>query len=84
MIDIQLPDPVWIGGQEEAHALLDKWLVAPGEAVHKDQILATVVLVKAAIDVQAPQDGHLVSIAVQNGESFGAGTVLARFEAASA
>ncbi len=82
MIDILLPASVWTGGQEEAHALLDKWLVAPGAAVRKGQVLATVVLVKAAIDVEAPQDGHITSIAVQDGESFGAGTVLARFAAA--
>ncbi len=82
MMDIQLPASVWTGGQEEAHALLDKWLVAPGVPVRKGQALATVVLVKAAIDVEAPEDGHITTITVQDGDSFGAGTVLARFEAA--
>ena len=82
MMDIQLPASVWTGGQEDAHALLDKWLVAPGVPVRKGQVLATVVLVKAAIDVEAPEDGHITTIAVQDGDSFGAGTVLARFEAA--
>ena len=82
MMDILLPASVWTGGQEEAQALLDKWLVAPGVPVGKGQVLANVVLVKAAIDVDAPQDGQISSIAVQDGESFGAGTVLAHFEAA--
>ena len=82
MMDIQLPASVWTGGQEDAHALLDKWLVAPGVRVHKGQVLATVVLVKAAIDVEAPQDGHITTIAVQEGDSFGVGSVLAHFEVA--
>ncbi len=82
MMDILLPAAVWTGGQEEAHALLDKWLVAPGVPVRKGQVLANVVLVKAAIDVEAPQDGHIASIAVRDGESFGAGMVLAHFAAA--
>lgn len=81
MMEIQLPASVWTGGQEEAEALLDKWLVAPGVPVRKGQVLATVVLVKAAIDVEAPQDGQITLIAVRDGESFGAGTVLAHFDA---
>ena len=81
MMDILLPASVWTGGQEDAHARMDKWLVAPGVPVRKGQVLATVVLVKAAIDLEAPDDGHIASIAVQDGESFAAGTVLARFEA---
>jgi pyruvate dehydrogenase E2 component (dihydrolipoamide acetyltransferase) len=82
MIPITLPDAAWEGAQDGIEALLDKWLVAPGVPVRKGQVLATVVLVKAAIDVEAPEDGHITAIAVQDGDSFGAGTVLAHFEAA--
>ena len=34
MMEIQLPASVWTGGQEEAEALLDKWLVAPLSLIH--------------------------------------------------
>jgi pyruvate/2-oxoglutarate dehydrogenase complex dihydrolipoamide acyltransferase (E2) component len=80
MMDIKLPDPVWDGAQAGVEALLDKWRVAEGAPVVKGQVLATVVLVKASIDIEAPENGALQSIFVQDGESFPAGTVLANFK----
>jgi pyruvate/2-oxoglutarate dehydrogenase complex dihydrolipoamide acyltransferase (E2) component len=79
MIPITLPDAAWEGAQDGIEALLDKWLVAPGERVTKGQLIASAVLVKAAMDIEAPADGVIDSIAVHDGESFASGTVLAYF-----
>jgi biotin carboxyl carrier protein len=48
--------------------------------VEKGQVLASVMLVKAAIDIEAPASGALHSIFVKDGESFAAGKVLANFQ----
>ena len=79
MIELKLPDVAWEGAQDGVEALLDKWLVAPGVPVKKGQVLVSVVLVKAAMDIEAPQDGQIVAVLVQSGESFAPGTVLAQF-----
>jgi pyruvate/2-oxoglutarate dehydrogenase complex dihydrolipoamide acyltransferase (E2) component len=83
MIDIMLPAMAWDGTQDATEALLDKWLVAPGVPVKKGQVLVSVVLVKAAMDIEAPQDGQIVAVLVQSGESFAPGTVLAQFAPAA-
>ena len=79
MIDITLPAMAWDGTQDATEALLDKWLVAPGVHVAKGQVVASVVLVKAAMDIEAPTGGFIESIAVHDGESFASGAVLAYF-----
>ena len=61
-------------------ALLDSWSVWVGVPVVKGQILATVVLVKASIDIEAPAAGHLSAIHVKAEESFAAGKVFADFQ----
>jgi biotin carboxyl carrier protein len=47
--------------------------------VAKGQLIASAVLVKAAMDIEAPADGMIDSIAVHDGESFASGAVLAHF-----
>lgn len=79
MIEIKLPDTAWDGVQDGAEALLDKWLVAENVLVKKGQILVTVVLVKAAMDIEAPEDGRIEKILVKDGQSFISGAVLATF-----
>ena len=79
MIDIKLPDAAWDGVQDGAEALLDKWLVAENVLVKKGQILVTVVLVKAAMDIEAPDDGQIEKIFIKDGQSFTVGDVLAKF-----
>ena len=79
---IKLQDAAWDGAQEGVEALLDKWLVTEKTRVSKGQVLVTVVLVKASIDIEAPADGWLEKIFVKDGESFAAGTLLASFCAA--
>ncbi len=78
-MDIKLDDVAWDGAQSGVEALLDKWLVSEKAIVKRGQVLVTVVLVKASIDIEAPGDGLIEKILVKNGESFSAGTVLAKF-----
>ena len=83
MIEIRLPSTAWDGAQEGVEALLDKWQVTEQTAVTKGQVLATVVLVKASIDIEAPNNGWLENIRVKERERFASGAVLATFKATS-
>ncbi len=80
MMKIVLLDAAWNGVDEGVQALLDKWSVAVGEHVVKGQAIATVVLVKASVDIEAPADGKLTSVLVKAEDSFSPGQVLAEFE----
>ena len=80
MIEIKLDAAAWDGAQDDAQALLEKWLVVPNEQVIKGQTLVTVVMVKATIDIEAPADGYIEKILISNGESFALGTILATFK----
>ena len=79
MIEIKLDAAAWDGAQDDAHALLEKWLVSEHEQVAKGQALVTVVMVKATIDIEAPSDGYIDKILIPQGESFAIGTALATF-----
>ena len=79
MIEIKLDAAAWDGAQDDAQALLEKWLVVPNEKVIKGQTLVTVVMVKATIDIEAPADGYIEKILIPNSESFALGTILASF-----
>ena len=59
--------------------MLDSWAVGVGVPVVNGQILATVVLVKVSIDIEAPATGLLSAIHVKVEESFAAGKVFADF-----
>lgn len=83
MIDIKLQDISWDGAEDGVEALLDKWLVAEKTLVKKGQVLVAVVLVKATIDIEAPEDGFIEKIIVKNGECFKNGAVLAHFTASA-
>ena len=80
MSEIILLDAAWDGVAPGVEALLDSWAVDVGVSVVKGQTLATVVLVKASIDIEAPAAGHLRAIHVKAEESFVAGKVLADFQ----
>jgi pyruvate/2-oxoglutarate dehydrogenase complex dihydrolipoamide acyltransferase (E2) component len=83
LIDIKLQDISWDGAEDGVEALLDKWLVAEKTLVKKGQVLVAVVLVKATIDIEAPEDGFIEKIIVKDGESFKNGAVLAHFTASA-
>ena len=80
MIEIKLDAAAWDGAQDNTQALLEKWLVAENVQVKKGQVLVTVVMVKATIDIEAPTDGHIEKIMIPTGESFALGAILATFE----
>jgi pyruvate/2-oxoglutarate dehydrogenase complex dihydrolipoamide acyltransferase (E2) component len=77
MIDVVLDAPAWKDVEPGTQALLDKWLVAEGDAVRAGQPLAAVVLIKATLEIAAPADGVVASIRVPEGETFGPGQPLA-------
>ena len=80
MIEIKLDAAAWDGAQDNAQALLEKWLIAENIQVKKGEALVTVVMVKATIDIEAPTDGYIIRILIPNGESFALGAILATFE----
>jgi pyruvate/2-oxoglutarate dehydrogenase complex dihydrolipoamide acyltransferase (E2) component len=80
MIDIQLAEADWAGVDKGVEALLEKWLVPVGAPLRQGQPMASVVLVKASIDIEAPADGALGSILVPEGDSFAIGQIIATFD----
>ena len=81
-MEIKLQDSAWDGAQDGVEALLDNWAVAEKATVKKGQVLVTVVLIKASIDIEAPADGWIDQVLVKAGESFAPSTVLAHFHEA--
>jgi pyruvate dehydrogenase E2 component (dihydrolipoamide acetyltransferase) len=80
VIEIKLDAAAWDGAQDNAQALLEKWLITENIQVKKGEALVTVVMVKATIDIEAPTDGYIIRILIPNGESFALGSILATFE----
>jgi pyruvate dehydrogenase E2 component (dihydrolipoamide acetyltransferase) len=80
MIEVELDAQAWKDVEPGTQALLDKWLVAEGDAVRAGQPLVSVVLIKATLEVPAPADGVLASVLVPEGETFGPGQPLARLQ----
>jgi pyruvate/2-oxoglutarate dehydrogenase complex dihydrolipoamide acyltransferase (E2) component len=77
MINVTLPDSTWEGVEAGVEALLDQWLVAPGDTVQAGQPLARVVLVKANLEVEAPAAGQVHTLLVAAGETFARGKPIA-------
>ncbi|CAJ0704928.1 lipoyl domain-containing protein [Ralstonia holmesii] len=80
MIDIVMSDAVWQDVEDGTEALLQDWLVKPGDAVSAGQALAVVELVKTTHEVAAPADGVVAVLEVAAQDTFGRGAVLARLE----
>ena len=83
MTDVVLDAAAWKDVDAGTEALLDQWRVRVGDVVRAGQPLASVVLVKATIEVTAPVDGRIAAILVEASQTFGPGRVLARIEAAA-
>lgn len=77
MTDITLAAEAWQGVDEAVEALVDKWLVQPGDTVRAGQLLANVVLVKASLEITAPADGRIAQILVPAGGTFARGKPIA-------
>lgn len=81
MTDVLLPDQLWKDVEPGTEALLDQWVAKEGERVAAGQIVAKVVLVKAALDVTAPIAGILERILVPAEQTFAKGRPLATISA---
>ncbi len=70
-----------LGADMDEGTLLE-WLVKPGEAVHKGDVIAVVDTAKSAIDVEVFEDGVVAQLLVEPGTVVPVGTPLARIETA--
>ncbi|MRV71175.1 biotin attachment protein [Duganella sp. FT92W] len=61
---IHLPDSAWDDVEPGTEALLEQWLVQPGDRVSAGQPIAMVVMVKTGIEVCAPCDGLLEQVLI--------------------
>ena len=77
MFEFKLPS---LGADMDEGTLLE-WKVAPGDSVHKGQVVAVVDTSKAAIDIEIWQDGTVQELRVQPGTKVPVGAVLAMMRA---
>lgn len=77
MSEILLSQDAWQDVEPGTEALVEEWLVQPGERVRAGQALASVVVVKASHEVLAPADGVIEQILVAAEDTFKPGQVLA-------
>lgn len=78
MVDIVLPDEAWTDVEEGAEAVLGEWLVAVGDRVASGQVIGTVHVMKATVDLVAPAAGIVASLEVGPEENIRRGQVIAR------
>jgi pyruvate dehydrogenase E2 component (dihydrolipoamide acetyltransferase) len=71
-------------GADMESAVLTEWMVAPGDAVERGQIVASVETAKGIIDIEIFGAGVIEELIVQPGADVDVGTVLARYRAADA
>jgi biotin carboxyl carrier protein len=81
MTDVALPSAAWKDVEPGTEALVDKWLVRPGDRVKAGQTMAVVVLVKTSFDIVAPIDAVVEQILVPQEATFKPGQPLARLRA---
>ncbi|MEM7280127.1 MAG: 2-oxo acid dehydrogenase subunit E2 [Pseudomonadota bacterium] len=62
--------------QDGTTAVISNWLKKPGDPVSANEPVAEVETDKVVVEVSAPSDGHLASIAKQNGDAVEPGDVL--------
>jgi pyruvate/2-oxoglutarate dehydrogenase complex dihydrolipoamide acyltransferase (E2) component len=75
-VPVLTPRSVWQDVDDDVDALLDAWHVDPGERVNAGQRIATIMIVKTSLDIQAPATGR-IQIAVAKGATFSADDELA-------
>lgn len=76
MSQVTLPDELWQDVEPGTEALVDDWLVKPGDRVDAGQLLAKVVLVKTNLELTAPRAGIVEQILVPAEETFKRGQPL--------
>jgi pyruvate dehydrogenase E2 component (dihydrolipoamide acetyltransferase) len=72
-----------LGADMDEGTLLE-WLVAPGDPVHRGDVVAVIDTAKSAIDVEVFEDGTVAELLVDPGTLCEVGTPLARIEAPGA
>jgi pyruvate dehydrogenase E2 component (dihydrolipoamide acetyltransferase) len=72
-----------LGADMDSGTLLE-WLVAPGDTVHRGDIVAVVDTAKSAIEVEVFEDGQIGELLVEPGTVVPVGTPLATIESAAA
>ena len=65
-------------GESVTEGTLSTWLKKPGDAVAKDETIVEIETDKVAVEVPSPVDGVMGEILVQEGETVGIGTVIAK------
>ena len=65
-----------LGADMDEGTLLE-WLVKPGDAVHKGEVIAVVDTAKSAIDVEAFETGVIAELLIEPGTLVPVGTPLA-------
>jgi biotin carboxyl carrier protein len=80
MTDVTMADTVWQDVEEGTEALLQEWLVQPGDTVSAGQVLGVAELVKTTHEITAPAAGVVAALSVAAQDTFARGAVLARLE----
>jgi biotin carboxyl carrier protein len=83
MTNVTMADAVWQDVEDGTEALLQEWLVKPGDTVSAGQALGVAELVKTTHEITAPVDGVVTALLVAAQDTFGRDAVLARLEAKS-
>ncbi|MCM2321008.1 MAG: 2-oxo acid dehydrogenase subunit E2 [Pseudomonas sp.] len=65
-----------LGADMDAGTLL-QWQVAPGDAVHRGQVVAVVDTAKAAVEIECWQEGRVFELLIQPGDKVPVGTPIA-------
>ncbi len=78
-ITVKLPQV----GESVTEAVIQKWLVAPGDAIRRYDPLVEVITDKVNMEVPAPIDGTLIKPLVAEGETIKMGTPIAEIETSS-
>ncbi|MGZ6800042.1 MAG: dihydrolipoamide acetyltransferase family protein [Mycobacteriaceae bacterium] len=73
MIEFTMPSL----GSDMDEGKLDEWLVKPGDAIERGQVVAVVETTKAAVDVECWHEGTVHELLVSMGETVPVGAVLA-------
>ncbi|MGZ4523688.1 MAG: dihydrolipoamide acetyltransferase family protein [Mycobacteriaceae bacterium] len=73
MIEFTMPSL----GSDMDEGKLDEWLVKPGDAIERGQVVAVVETTKAAVDVECWHEGTVHELRVSVGETVPVGAVLA-------
>ena len=67
-------------GESVTEAVIGKWLVSPGDAIRRYDPLVEVITDKVNMEVPAPQDGTIVGLLVNEGDTVQMGAAIAEME----